>query len=169
MKNLIKGVDWINRIMEAIVVVLLFAAFLATFMQVIFRNWIKISLPWTDEFSRYCIIYVVYLSAGVAARRGKLIRMDVVPLLAKFSEKQTQIMYWIANFISIAYTVIVVVATHAILPANVNKMSASLNVPMSNFYYALPVGAVWLIINMFVYSIDQTIRLKEAAGKGAEK
>ena len=108
MKAYVKIVDKINKIVGVIVVVFFVGAFLSTFLQVVMRNLTSISVPWTDELSRYLVIYIVYLAAGLAARSGRLIRMEVLPMLMKLSEKQIQVFYWIASFLTIVFSVIAV-------------------------------------------------------------
>ena len=155
MKAYVKIVDKINKIVGVIVVVFFVGAFLSTFLQVVMRNLTSISVPWTDELSRYLVIYIVYLAAGLAARSGRLIRMEVLPMLMKLSEKQIQVFYWIASFLTIVFSVI------AAIQMNMNKMSASLGFSMAVPYFAIPVGSIWLVINMFANVFDSYIKMKE--------
>ena len=121
MKAYVKIVDKINKIVGVIVVVFFVGAFLSTFLQVVMRNLTSISVPWTDELSRYLVIYIVYLAAGLAARSGRLIRMEVLPMLMKLSEKQIQVFYWIASFLTIVFSVIAVYSSISAIQMNMNK------------------------------------------------
>lgn len=161
MKGYLKIVDAINRVLTVIVVVFFIAAFLATFLQVVMRNLTTISVPWTDEFSRYLVIYIVYLAAGLAARNGRLIRMEVLPMLMKLSDKQIQVFYWISSFITIAFAPITVYSSVMTIQTNLNKTSASLGISMAIPYLAIPIGAIWLVVNMFANVFDSYIKMKE--------
>ena len=161
MKAYVKIVDKINKIVGVIVVVFLVGAFLSTFLQVVMRNLTSISVPWTDELSRYLVIYIVYLAAGLAARSGRLIRMEVLPMFMKLSEKQIQVFYWIASFLTIVFSAIAVYSSISAIQMNMNKMSASLGFSMAVPYFAIPVGSIWLVINMFANVFDSYIKMKE--------
>ena len=161
MKTYLKIVDAVNKVVTAIVVAFFAAAFLATFLQVIMRNLTTISVPWTDEFSRYLVIYIVYLAAGIAARNGRLIRMEVLPMLLKMPEKQIQIFYWISSFITIAFSAIIVYSVSMVIPTNLNKISASLGISMAIPYLALPIGAIWLVVNCFANVFEGYLKQKE--------
>lgn len=163
MKVYLRIVDSINKVMSVIVVVFFAAAFLATFMQVVFRNLTTISVPWTDELSRYLVIYIVYLAAGLAARNGRLIRMEVLPMLLKMSDRQIRVFYWISSFITVLFALIVLYSISMTLSTNLNKVSASLGISMAIPYLALPIGSVWLAVNCFADLFDS--HLKEREGK----
>ena len=168
MRAYVKIVDKINKVVDIIVVAFLAGAFLSTFLQVIMRNLTSVSVPWTDELSRYLIIYVVYFAAGLAARNGRLIRMEVLPMLLKLSEKKIQIFYWIASFLTIAFSVIVVYSSISAIQTNLNKVSASLGFSMAVPYLAIPIGSVWLVINMFANVFDSYTKMKEGKEEVAE-
>lgn len=161
MKGYIKIVDAVNKLITVVVVAFLMGAFLSTLLQVVMRNLTSISVPWTDEFSRYLVIYIVYLAAGLAARNGRMIRMEVLPMLLKLSEKKIQIFYWISSFLTIAFSVIAIYSSVMAIQTNLNKTSASLGFSMAIPYFAIPIGVVWLAVNMFANVFDSYLKMKE--------
>ena len=82
-------------------------------------------------------------------------------MLMKLSEKQIQVFYWIASFLTIVFSVIAVYSSISAIQMNMNKMSASLGFSMAVPYFAIPVGSIWLVINMFANVFDSYIKLKE--------
>lgn len=159
MKTFVKIVDQINKVVAVIVVAFFIGAFFATFLQVVMRNLTKISVPWTDELSRYLVIGIVYLASGLAARHGKLIRMEVVPMLLKMSDRQIFKLYVIASFLTIAFTVFILISSVPCIKMNIHKSSASLGFSMAIPYLFIPIGSVWLLINMFANIIDSQVQI----------
>lgn len=165
MKAFLKIVDAINKPLTVLVVIFFIGAFGATFLQVVMRNFTSVSVPWTDELSRYLVVYIVYLAAGLAARSGRLIRMEVVPMLLKLSDKQIQVFYWIASILTIGFAVVAVYSSFMAIETNWNKTSASLGFSMAIPYLAIPIGSIWLVINMFANVFESYLKIKEEEAK----
>lgn len=58
----------------AVMVLSVFTGVLARF--VFTHTAIRISVPWTEEVSRYLMIWTVFIGAGIACRHGKLIGVE---------------------------------------------------------------------------------------------
>lgn len=161
MKTFVRFVDTVNKYVKVFVIACLMAAFGATFLQVVVRNLTTLSLPWTDELSRYLTIWIVYFASGLAARDGRMIRMEVLPMLAKMSDKNLRVLYWVAAFITIAFSALVAYSSIFIIKLNMNKMSASLGINMWIPYLAIPIGSLWFLCCTFANIMDLHLKAKE--------
>ncbi len=166
MRSYIKAVDRINDVLRVIVIAFFMMMFAATFLQVIARNLSLFSISWSDELCRFLIIYVVYLGSGLAARNGRLIRMEVLPMLAKASTKGLYRFYWVAAFISLGFGVMTVYCTAQVMKINYNAFSAALKIPMAIPYMALPLGCLVIVLNMFANILELSLEEKQKEQEG---
>lgn len=161
MKPFVRFVDAVNKYLKYFVIALLALCFFATFLQVIVRNLTTWSTPWTDEFSRYTVIWAVYFSAGLVARDGRMIRMEVIPMLTKMSEKNVRKLYWVAAFVTIIFAAIVVYSSFFIIKLNIRKHSMSLPINMWLPYLAIPIGSIWFCLCSFANVMDLHLQAKQ--------
>ena len=75
--------DCVNRSLTALCGIALAAMVLSVFVGVLARFvfthiGIRLSVPWTEEVSRYLMIWTVFVGGGVACRHGKLIGVEAV-------------------------------------------------------------------------------------------
>lgn len=72
----------IDRFVSGVLVVTTGVAFalmvLAVFAAVILREIVEIGWPWLEEIARYLLIWSVFLSAAILARRNEHITIDVI-------------------------------------------------------------------------------------------
>lgn len=52
-------------------------------VQIFFRFVLRIGVPWTEEISRLFFIYLIFIGAAVAVRKGEMIVVDTIPNLVK--------------------------------------------------------------------------------------
>ena len=71
--------DFLNRICERALIILLAAMAVAVFLQVLFRYLLHLPLFWTEEFARYCLVWASLLGAAVALKRGGTHRGHLFP------------------------------------------------------------------------------------------
>src|SRR4051794_35854315 len=69
--------------------VLLLAATAMVFSNVVLRYFFNYALSWSDEVTKYSMLWLVFLGSGVAARRGMHISMEV--LLTLLSRRGRQL------------------------------------------------------------------------------
>ena len=62
--------DGANKAAEYLVALLLAMMSVVVFVQVIGR-WTRLSLPWSEEFARYAMIYMVYIGTSAGFARPK--------------------------------------------------------------------------------------------------
>lgn len=62
-------------------VVLLSVMTIVVFIQVICRYILKASLPWSEEVSRYCMIYTVFIGVGAGLKAGTHTGVDALVMV----------------------------------------------------------------------------------------
>lgn len=122
------------------------------------RALIGYSLIWSEELSRYLLIWMTYLGAAGAAREGLHIRVECVVHL--LNERVKTILEFVSNILCSGFSIAMVVFGLRLVKDTYKfgLMSAdsTLSVPIWCFQLAIPVGfliiAIRLMIKMFVYS-----------------
>lgn len=144
MRAYICFMDHLNRAVKLILAALLTAMSLVIIIQVIYRG-LKISLPWSEEFSRYVMIYIVFLGTGYAVRYDLL--MSVKILWEHVPEKAVKGLSILVNLLMAAFFLLLIVQGIKILGTVGNQTSPAMLLPMSVPYGAMPVGGALMFLN----------------------
>lgn len=151
----------LNRVAEILCFVLLLAMTTVTFAQVFFRFVIVHSLPWSEEFSRYCLVWASFLGASIALKRR--LHIGVEAIVAKCS-KETK--HWISLatlVLLLLFLSVVAVKGFQLASFNMRQSSPAMRIPMGWPYLAVPVGSLLMVIHL----IDELILEWRQRGKPA--
>lgn len=134
----------LDRLACAACVVLFGAIFAIMVCQIAFRYLLNAPLVWTEELARYLYVWVCYLGAPVALRRGTHVSVSVLadrlpPALGRGVLLATQ---------GLALVFFAALAIQgARLAARSHSVSAiTLPIPWSLIYLAVPVAAVLMLL-----------------------
>ena len=137
----------INDVIEKILMVLagsLFAAFILTVLyQVVARNYLKISVSWTDEVAMACFIWAVFIGAAVALRKRKHYVIDIFP--PQFVVTQ-RILRLFGSVACLPLIYVLVVHGNVLVDMGWNRRSVALGTPMAYVFAALPVAGVAMVL-----------------------
>lgn len=124
---------------------LLLVAMLA--LQVFFRYVLETGLSWSEELSRFCFVWFVYISASLAAQKGTHIRVTV---LTSFFPGGQRYCLLLADTIWIVFNACVVVAGILLLQRMFKHpiYSTSLFLPLSYVYAVIPISHALMIIRI---------------------
>lgn len=125
-----------------------------TFAQVVLRYAFANSLPWIDELSRYAFIWLIFLAAAIAARRGSHIAIDLVEAVVPPRVRPGLLV--LADLALIAFAAIVGIGGYRLMEINWTTRS-----PASG----LPIAWVQLILPLFgvLMALFALLHLREAA------
>ena len=129
-------VDGLNIAVRWILAALMLVMTVLIGWQVIARFIVGESLTFSEEVSRFVMVWLVLLGAAYAAKNGRLMKVDIVEHMLSGRAKSTVIM--VAGVLSIVFFIVSAVS-YQMTPAT----EVSMSIPMA----ALPVGGILLVIN----------------------
>jgi len=120
-----------------------------TFAQVFFRFVIVHSLPWSEECSRYCLVWASFLGASIALKRG--LHMGVEAFVAKLPKEKKEVIYSTTLIIILIFLLVVIIKGVELATFNLRQSSPAMRIPMGLPYLAVPVGSLL----MFIHLLDE--------------
>jgi TRAP-type C4-dicarboxylate transport system permease small subunit len=133
-----------NRVARFFLVVAGAAISVIIFFQVVFRFFIKIPLPWSEELSRYLMIWIGMLGASIALQEGRHIGVDI--LIERTRGRIRQVLR-IAAMLGVLWFLGLVIREGVSLAwANHAQLSPAMMIPMLLPYAAIPVGGAFMLI-----------------------
>jgi TRAP-type C4-dicarboxylate transport system permease small subunit len=134
----------LDLVCEALAALLMCALCGIVFVGVVYRYVLVAPIPWTEEVARLCLVWVTFLGAYLAMRRGQHIVMDTVYVLFG---RRGRFLCDVAGLALLAAFLGVLVWYGAQYAAAFWKApSPYLGFPMGLVYLALPVGAGLLLL-----------------------
>jgi TRAP-type C4-dicarboxylate transport system permease small subunit len=124
-------VEWLCA---ALMVILVGDVFLGVFSRYVLQATFK----WYDEVARLCFVWIIFLGAGVAVRRGLHFRLRL--LVGRLSPTRQARADTFATLVVIAFSALLVAGGASIAPLAQRQMTDALEVSMLWFYAAVPVG-----------------------------
>ncbi|MDW7675966.1 MAG: TRAP transporter small permease [Bacillota bacterium] len=118
---------------------------LVVFAQVIFRFVLSKPLPWSEEISRYMMVWITFLGAALAIEKKAHALVEFfVDLLP---EKLRVIVKVIAIILSCVFYGIIAFYGWNFLSSSLTQFSAVLQLPMAYVYIVIPLSGILLILN----------------------
>lgn len=123
------------------------------FLGVFSRYVLHATFQWYDEVARLCFVWMVFLGAATAVRRGAHFRLHL--LIDRFGPGARRVTDLVVGFLVVGFGAVLVAGGVALWPVARRQVSDSLELSMVWFYGALPVGGVLIIL----FSLPQLWRL----------
>lgn len=142
-------VDWICLgLMVALVV--------DVFLGVFSRYVLHATFQWYDEVARLCFVWMVFLGAAVAVRRGAHFRLHL--LIDRFGPRLRHAADLAVSLLVLAFGGVLVAGGIAMYPVARRQVTDSLELSMLWFHGALPVGGALMVL----FALPQLWRLLRA-------
>jgi TRAP-type C4-dicarboxylate transport system permease small subunit len=125
---------------------LLVSMTVVTFAQVFFRFVIVHSLPWSEEFSRYALVWASFLGASIALKRG--LHIGVEAFVTRLRKEKRRLVYLITLVIITIFLLVVLVKGFQMASFNMRQSSPAMRIPMGFPYLAIPVGSLFMILHL---------------------
>ena len=123
------------------------------FLGVFSRYVMQATFRWYDEVARLCFVWMIFLGAAVAVRRGLHFRVHLlVDRLAPRARRATDTA---VTLVVMAFALVLVIGGVALAPLAQRQLTDALELSMLWFYAALPVGGAL----MFLYALPQLVRV----------
>ena len=115
-------------------------------LQVLFRFVLHSPLSWSEEFARYCFVWVSSLGAAAGVRRGLHPGLDLVPGGGPFLTRRVIASVGVAG--SVVFVAVLAYYGWRLAAFNMRQMSPAMGLPMGVPYSAVPVGAAVMLIHL---------------------
>lgn len=142
-------IDGLSRRLEAVseslLYLLLAVMVCTTFVQVFFRYVIFHSLPWSEEVSRYALVWLTFIGASYGIKRG--IHVAVEALVLALPPHGRRVLKTLSCLLMALLGVVLAVYGLKLAQVNMGQLSPSLHIPIGLVYAALPVGGVLILIH----------------------
>ncbi len=121
--------------------VLLVAIAVVMMAQVIMRYCFRQSMPWPEEFCRFCFVYSGFISMGYCVRKGKMLKVDI--LVGFFPEALQKALDLVSRVITLLFFAYLSFYAYQ---ATMNSMrggmkSTAMELPMWIIYAAVLIGS----------------------------
>lgn len=140
----------INKILRFIVIIMLSVMSVVVFAQVLFRI-VHLSIPWSEELSKYLLIWSTFLGAAICIRKGSLVGLEF--LKNSMSEEKQKILQTILNLIVCAMLLFLINVGFWAVRRVWFQITPVLKLSKGLMYAAIPIGSVFMLINQILVTI----------------
>ena len=138
MKRFIKFLD--SHLEEYLMAILLVVLTSVMFLQIVMRFVFDHAFSWPEELSRYCFVYITFLTLGFCTRRNSMLKLDILEtILPKPVWTILQIIVRVVTFVFFLY----MFRNSLDLLATVMKTSrtsTALKIPYTYIYLSTVIG-----------------------------
>jgi len=153
--------DIVASLEDGISVLIVCVICFAVLFQVVSRFILKVPLSWTEELSRFALIWLTFVAASVALRGNGHFAVDI--LAHRLSPKMRKLHEFAVLVSMLIYLAVIFYTGLELLPVAHMQESAALDVHMSYVYLSIPFGAALMIFNTLI-KIGRLINNSRAGG-----
>lgn len=153
MQQIVKFVDSVNKIVGYVLALLMGTMAILVILQVLNRSIFHLPIHWSEELSRYLMIYVVFLGSSLAMRHNKLISIEVLPQM--LSEAKRKILLLFIMLLSFVFFILMLVYGIQMIERVSAQSSAIMEISMAIPYASIPIGAIFLMLNTVAFICDE--------------
>ena len=146
MKGIKKLLSYVTKVEYAIMIVAFVAMVTAYFVAVVNRNFIKASMPWTEEVAMYSMIYMALLGTEVGLRDGTQVAVTAI----------------VEQIVLEIFTAVMLKAGTALFLKQIQtgQTTPVLKIPMSAMYFSLVLTFGLILLIQTVILVEKIIDLK---------
>ena len=135
----------VNTILRWIVMIML------SVMSVVVFRIVHLSIPWSEELSKYLLIWSTFMGAALCVRKGSLVGLEFLQsALTKRGQKALKI---VLSIIICAMLVFLIGVGFWAVRRVCFQITPVLKQSMGLMYAAIPVGSVFMLINQIITTI----------------
>ncbi|WP_394706870.1 TRAP transporter small permease [Marispirochaeta sp.] len=160
--------SWYKKtlLLEEIIVTFCFIVLFATILiQILFRlkpisENISYAPVWTEEFSRWLFVYIVFFGASQSAHNREHIGINI--FITRFASRTQHIISFILNILMTSCSLLFVY--YGIRYMKFAVRETPLTLPCSNgvLYAVVPIGFFLISIRLFFNTIDDIIKIRNS-------
>ena len=164
MRQLINIVDRANKGLEVLVGLALASMTAIIFFQVLVRfvftklN-LQISAPWTEELSRYLMIWAVFIGGAIVVRRADALAVEA--LVQAVPASFGRVIKYCAHLLALVFYGCIFLLGLEWAEFGRSEMAPVLTVPMVYVYASMSIGAALTIVNAITLLVETYIDKKD--------
>jgi C4-dicarboxylate transporter DctQ subunit len=150
-----KRKDYTIKIFEHICGFLLLTMLICVLMQVVLRGIFDLGLSWTEELSRYTMIWLTYVGAVVCLLQGSHIAIDL--LIKRIPEKWQNYTKLISNMLIFFFLFMLFREGRKLASSPIisRQLTPGLGISTSYLYSVIPIGVgMMMIVLAYLIVID---------------
>lgn len=153
------GIGLFNRMIGWALAALLLVMTVLIFWQVFARFVVGSPLHFSDEIARFAMIWLTFIGAGYAYRKGLLISVDIVLEFA--GPRISRLMRILIILASALFAFILVKYGFELVGRVANQTAPSTRVSMMWPYLAVPMGGIVILVNSVALLIDEILGIEK--------
>lgn len=146
-KNISAFLKLIERTIEFIAGIILLIATTITILQVLFRYVLKIPFVWSEEFTRFLFIWIVWLGAALAIPAKK--HMVIEFIRDSLSKPWSQVIKFLMDLLALFLLAIVVIKGISLVNMMSKEFYVTFPVSVKYAYLASVIGGLLMLIFLF--------------------
>ena len=158
--------DVTGKILEAFIVFLLMLMTALMFAQFLGRFIFKNGIFWAEELSRFTMVTMVYLGAGLACKNNEHIRITILDEVIK--GPANKVLHLFIAIISIVFLTAIAKYGFAVLPIVSTQKSANMQITMNLVYMMIPIGSCIMIFYNLVEILELFLAPKKDGGEAVK-
>jgi TRAP-type C4-dicarboxylate transport system permease small subunit len=144
--------DGADRVVTWFVVLLLLGLTAVVTLQIIARVFFD-AFSWTEELSRYLLVWSTFLGASMGFKRGAHVAITFV--VDQFSGRLRQWVSILIHALSILFFVVGIIYGIQMIHQQVYQISPAMGLSMRVVYLAIPLGFATMVIHVFPLLLDE--------------
>lgn len=161
-----KFVQKMDHVLEVLCMILLACIIVAAVLQVFTRKVMGNSMVGTEEFARYCFIWMSCMGASLCLTKGSHASVDV--LKDRFKGNALHYHGILSNLIVLFVCYVMIRYGFELLGTVARQSSPTLGLPMHYVYGALPVSCICMAISAVSKIVDEICSIKNAKKEEAK-
>ena len=153
--------DVADRVVTWFVVVLLLGLTAVVTLQIVARVFFE-AFSWTEELSRYLLVWSTFLGASMGFKRGSHVAITFVVDL--FSGRFRQWVSVLIHALSVLFFFVGIVYGFQMIHQQVYQISPAMGLSMRVVYLAIPLGFATMVIHVFPLLLDEIVLLVRRKG-----
>ena len=149
--------DGIDKVITWFVVVILLGLTAVVTMQIIARVFFE-AFSWTEELSRYLLVWSTFLGASMGFKRGSHVAITFV--VDRFSGGLKQWVSILIHALSVVFFFVGIVYGIQMIHHQVYQISPAMGLSMRVVYLGIPLGFAAMVIHVFPLLLDEIGRLR---------
>lgn len=146
--------DALCKVCSVLIVLMLGAMVVITGMQIVCRTWFT-ALTWSDEVTRYLLIWSTFLGASVVYRHSGHISIDLVQnMVPPKAGKAMRVLVHVVCFV--LFTVLLFYSSRYCM--KLSKTATALPIKMKYIYLCIPISMAIMMVHALLMAIDEATK-----------